>query len=289
MPYGCFSAVMTSSTAWLLGVGGPPATARASPAHIDRSVTSSNAASSAEGSPTVTVIAESLCQPFRIAPQSMEMLSPAASFRSRFGMPCTISLLIDAQIVPVKPWYPRKLGTAPWERMWSSAIASSSPVLTPGRTAAFTAASAPAVTSPEARMSSISCGVLIWIMRPLHFASSGRRLRIPAVIWLPYPSVRSRLSGLRRAARGQRAGGDLLDLPDRVDAAQQAFGFVEPGEGGRLFPVDVQPVPHRLRLVVVALDHLTVDEHPAAGEPADQLVLLHDQLQHAVEGVTEVG
>jgi hypothetical protein len=62
------------------------------------------AASSAEASPTVTVIAESLCQPARIAPQSIEMLSPSASCRSGFGIPCTTSSLIDAQMVPVKPW-----------------------------------------------------------------------------------------------------------------------------------------------------------------------------------------
>jgi len=34
----------------------------------------------------------------------MEMLSPSASARRRSGMPCTISLLIDAQMLPVKPW-----------------------------------------------------------------------------------------------------------------------------------------------------------------------------------------
>ena len=81
-----------------------PATAAASPAHIDRSVTAMSAASSAEGSPTVRVTAESPCQPSRMAPQSMEMLSPAASARVGFGMPCTISSLIDAQMLPVKPW-----------------------------------------------------------------------------------------------------------------------------------------------------------------------------------------
>ena len=52
----------------------------------------------------MTVTAESLCQPWRIAPQSMEMLSPSANRRSGFGMPWTISSLIDAQMVPVKPW-----------------------------------------------------------------------------------------------------------------------------------------------------------------------------------------
>src|ERR671929_217734 len=58
MPYRCFSAVIVSSTAWLMSVSRPPASALARPAHIDRSVTSSSAASSAEGSPTVTVVAE---------------------------------------------------------------------------------------------------------------------------------------------------------------------------------------------------------------------------------------
>src|SRR3954447_8865854 len=119
--------------------------------------------------------------------------------------------------------------------MWSSAMASSSPVVTPGRTAARTALIAPATTSPAARMSSISCGVLIWIMRPLHFARSGRRLRIPAAIRRPALSACVRLPGVvvRRlgvvvplhlvgsAQRLHGAGRDLLDLTDRVDAGEQ--------------------------------------------------------------------
>src|SRR5215207_8092457 len=123
--------------------------------------------------------------------------------------------------------------------MWSSAMASSSPVLTPGRTAAFTAAMAPAVTSPEARMSSISCGVLIWIMRPLHFASSGRRDRIPAVISRT-PSAVGGLPGLRRPAGSQRPGGHLVHLTDRVDAGEQSLGLVEPGQRRGLFPVHLE-------------------------------------------------
>src|SRR5215213_1569654 len=105
--------------------------------------------------------------------------------------------------------------------MWSSAIASSSPVVTPGRTAARTAAMAPATTSPAPRISSISCAVLIWIMRPLHFASSGRRLRTPADIYRS-PSACGRLPGLGDTTGGHRPGGDLLDLTDRVDAGEQA-------------------------------------------------------------------
>src|SRR5690349_5967108 len=140
--------------------------------------------------------------------------------------------------------------------MWSSATASSSPVLTPGRTAARTAFSAPAVTSPDARMSSISCGVLIWIMRPLHFASSGSRDRSPPVIGPLGRSVRARRPGVLHAQRLERARGDLVDLADGVDAGEQPLGLVEAGERFGLFPVDVQPMAHGLGLVVVALDHL---------------------------------
>src|SRR5215218_7822473 len=173
--------------------------------------------------------------------------------------------------------------------MWSSAMASSSPVLTPGRTAALTAAIAPAVTSPEARISSISCGVLIWIMRPLHFASSGSRERSPPVISPPARSVRARRSGVVHAQRLHGAGRDLVDLADRVDADELARRLVEAGEGLGLFPVDVQAVPDGLGLVVVALHHLAVDQHPAARETADQLLLVDHELQHAVEGLAQVG
>src|SRR3954471_25017065 len=176
--------------------------------------------------------------------------------------------------------------------MWSSATASSSPVLTPGRTAAFTALIAPAVTRPEARMSSISCGVLIWIMRPLHFASSGMRARIPVppaarTAWRCL--VSARLRTVRPAESGQGAGGDLLDLADRIDPREQPFRLVEPRQRRGLFPVDLQAVPDGLGLVVVALHPLAVDEHAAPGEPVDQLVLVDDQLQHPVEGLPEAG
>src|SRR4051794_8722025 len=110
--------------------------------------------------------------------------------------------------------------------MWSSAIASSSAVLTPGRTAASTALMAPAVTSPDARMSSISGAVLTWIMRPLHFPSSGTRARIPVAIvasplgLLALPGVVVP-AGFRLAEGGHRAGRDLFHLTDGVDARQE--------------------------------------------------------------------
>src|SRR3954471_21155799 len=175
--------------------------------------------------------------------------------------------------------------------MWSSATASSSLVLTPGRTAARTARSAPAVTRPEARISSISRAVLIWIIRPLHFASRGSRARRAA----PRSPCTSCLaaSGLGRAVVPaecpQRPVGDLVDAADRVDLAQQSGSLVDPRQRRRLFPVDLQAAPHRLGLVVVALHPLAVDEHAPAGEPAHQLLLLDDQLEHPVEGVPHLG
>src|SRR3954468_15294924 len=195
--------------------------------------------------------------------------------------------------------------------MWSSAIASSSPVLTPGRTAAFTAASAPAVTSPEARISSISCAVLIWIICPLHFASRGSRAskatpRSPCT-GAPAVSVLGRDGGLdlalgfglglavspqhrRIGAQGfQGAPGDLLDLADGVDLGQLPGLLVELRERGRLFPVHLEAVPNGLGLVVVPLHPLTVDQHASTGQSADQLLLVDDQLQATVQPVAHLG
>src|SRR3954466_9961884 len=147
--------------------------------------------------------------------------------------------------------------------MWSSATASSSPVLTPGRTAAFTAAIAPAVTSPEARMSSISCGVLIWIIRPLHFASSALGERRP-------PASRTASA----PERLERPLGDLLDRAHGVDPGQQSLFVVPARQRRRLFPVHLEAVPHGLGLVVVALHRLAVHHHPPAGQSAHQLLLV---------------
>src|SRR3954470_11170335 len=99
-------------------------------------------------------------------------------------------------------------------------------------------------------MSSISCAVWTWIMRPLHFASSGTRARIPpamvasALGLLAPPGVVP--PGLGLAQGRHRPGGDLLDGADGVDASEQAFRLVEPGQGRGLFPVDTEPVADRL-------------------------------------------
>ena len=52
---------------------------------------------------TPTVIAASACQPSMIAPQSIEMMSPASSTVAP-GMPCTTTALGDAQMTPGNPW-----------------------------------------------------------------------------------------------------------------------------------------------------------------------------------------
>src|SRR3712207_1109950 len=52
--------------------------------------------------------------------------------------------------------------------------------------------------------------------------------------------------------------------------------------------VDLQAVPDGLGTVVVALHPLAADEHAAAGEPTDQLLLLDDELDDAVEVLAEL-
>ena len=175
--------------------------------------------------------------------------------------------------------------------MWSSATASSSPVVTPGRTAARTACERPAVTSPEARISSISCGGLdldhaSTPLREQRDARTGSARHRAA----PTPQSRARLPGSSSTPRAlERAGRDLLDLTDRVDAGEQALAIVEARQRGGLFPVDLQAVPDGLGLVVVALHHLAVDQHAAAGEPTDELLLVDDQLEDPVELLAQVG
>ena len=63
-------------------------------------------------------------------------MSPSFSTRFFDGMPCTISLFTDVQMLPGNPYSPLNAGIAPsWLRMNCSAISSSSPVEMPGRTA----------------------------------------------------------------------------------------------------------------------------------------------------------
>ena len=59
-------------------------------------------------------------------------MSPRESLKGP-GIPCTTIEFGDVQIEPGKPRYPLNAGSAPWERMNFSAAASSSAVVTPGR------------------------------------------------------------------------------------------------------------------------------------------------------------
>lgn len=74
------------------------------PRHMASSVTRISSVSFGSTSPTGTVMAESPCQPSRIAPQSMEMMSPSRSLRRSVGMPWTTSSFTEAQMVAGKPW-----------------------------------------------------------------------------------------------------------------------------------------------------------------------------------------
>ncbi len=133
------------------------------PAHIEPSVTFDSIRFSSAVAPTATVIAASPCQPSRIAPQSIEIRSPAFSTLSP-GMPCTTSSFTEAQITPGNhrpPWSARKLEVAPCLAMTWSAMSFSSPVVTPGATASRHAFRASATTSPAARILAICSGVLI--------------------------------------------------------------------------------------------------------------------------------
>ena len=75
-------------------------------------------------------------------------------------MPCTTSSFTEVQIVAGKPWYPRNEGVAPAVRMASSAMASRSAVVTPGRTAARSTSRVRQTTSPARRIEATCSGVL---------------------------------------------------------------------------------------------------------------------------------
>ena len=86
-----------------MSVTRPPSLAAANPRHMLSSHTRISSTSSAQTSPTGTVIAASPCQPSTMAPQSSDTTSPSWSTRSP-GIPCTTSSLTEAQIVAGKPW-----------------------------------------------------------------------------------------------------------------------------------------------------------------------------------------
>src|SRR5262249_31117457 len=130
-------------------------------------------------------------------------------------------------------------------------------------------------------------------------------LRLPGPAGEPGGSAGVRLQGRQRAA------GDLLDGPGRVDADQDGLVRVERDERGRLVLVDLQPVPDDLFLVVVALeelaaaviadplagrrvvelvpDPLATPTGPAARQPPDDLILIDDQFEYDGEPDVHLG
>src|SRR6202000_1000319 len=106
----------------------------------------------------------------------------------------------------------------------------------PGLTASRSTRSVRATTSPARRMAWICSGVLI---------------SIPDLALMP-----GLLSTGERPQRGQRALGDLLDRPGRVDTDQDALVGVVGHQRRGLLLVDLEPVPDGLLAVVVALAQL---------------------------------
>src|SRR4051794_23327270 len=118
--------------------------------------------------------------------------------------------------------------------MCSAAIASSSAVVTPGRTASRSSSSVSPTTTPARRIRAICSGDLISI------ALRSRNIGLSAV----------RLQGVDRPLR------DLVDAPLGLDRPQQVAVAVVLDERRSLLVVDLEPVTDRLRLVVVALKEL---------------------------------
>src|SRR5262245_5303933 len=171
--------------------------------------------------------------------------------------------------------------------MYSSPAASRCMVVTPTAASAARTSRQPARRSPAAAMASSSPGVLG--IGPAPRAGTGLR-------W-----------GLGRRDCRLDFGMDLVRGSLTVDLAQQVALPVVVGERRGLLIVDLQPPLHRLGPVVLALVQgvgppgalawlvagrrvvrlvpgapaITAD--PAAGEPADELRLVHHQEQDGVE------
>ena len=133
-------------------------------------------------------------------------------------------------------------GTAPLSRMCSSATASSSAVLMPGRTLSRISASVRPPPAPHA-----ACRHLLWRLD----------LDPPALNTGP-----AQPDGSRPRWRG----GHVLDLAGGDDLPQQPGLVVVLDQRRGLLAEDLQPAPHGLRRVVVAAEQL------AAAGVADTLV-----------------
>ena len=106
------------------------------PAYIARSVVSTSVRDASGTSPTMNVRAESPCQPSTIAPASIDTIWPSRD-ASLPGTPWTISSSIEMhrRVLngAMRPGTPMNDGMAPAPRIISSAMASSSSVVMPGR------------------------------------------------------------------------------------------------------------------------------------------------------------
>src|SRR6187200_2850236 len=152
----------------------------------------------------------------------------------------------------------------PPDRMWSSAIASSSPVVTPGRTAPRSTSRVWPVRSPARRIFSIWSGVLI----------SMPRSRKPNVLALH--DVDERVVDPLR---------DLVDLTHAVDLDHQAAVAVDIDQRRSLVVVDLLAAAYDVLGVVGAALCLGALE-----QPLDELLLVdrehHDRVEH-VTGVLD--
>src|SRR6476469_8018556 len=105
-------------------------------------------------------------------------------------------------------------------------MASRSAVVMPGSTAALSLSRVRPTTSPASRLRAISCSLLYWIMSSLPVAPK----------------------------RGDRPLGHVVHRPHRVDAGEQPRLCVVAHQRRGLLVIDLESVPDRLRLVVVALE-----------------------------------
>src|SRR5882757_4394276 len=172
--------------------------------------------------------------------------------------------------------------------MLSWASASNSSVLTPGATAARSTANVSATTSPAWRINCNCAGVLIWIMR-------------------------LRPNNVSTAVSVQRLDRPFCDVIYRsggVDADEEPTFSVERNERCCLRRVHLEPMPDSFGLVIVALKELSaaliaaplvrgrveidVPDVPAVmagappGEPPDDFLVVHDELQHHVQAAAHV-
>src|SRR5690242_7841933 len=127
-------------------------------------------------------------------------------------------------------------------RITCSASASRSPVLTPARAAADTAASARATSAPATAIASISPGVLSSMSRPRQRASTARTPRVMAAPLSRAPS-RAR-EGVHDPLR------HLVHRPHRVHGHELGAVVVEQRCG--LVAVDLLPVADDVLCVVAA-------------------------------------